>query len=70
MAKCPHCGKDIDSPRAEKVVVDGVGGIKRDGTAYICTHSSCAKVMSVQLDPVLVQGDTIRSLKLPSGYKP
>jgi hypothetical protein len=68
--KCPHCGKNIDNPKAEKIVVDGVGGIKRDGTALICGNATCGKIMSVQLDPVLVQGDTIRSLKLPSNYKP
>lgn len=61
MTKCPHCQKAITRFNIERLegFVDGRSQLWC--TSYNCPQ--CHAVLSVQIDPLAIQADTIKKLK-------
>lgn len=57
-AKCPKCEAILSSVKVEDV---DVGPKRLRGVAYCCP--SCSTVLSVELDPLLLQRDTVKAIR-------
>jgi|APEBP8051073178_1049388.scaffolds.fasta_scaffold09880_4 hypothetical protein len=57
-AKCPKCEAILSSVKIETL---DVGPKRLRGVAYCCT--SCSTVLSVELDPLALQHETIKAIK-------
>lgn len=59
--KCPKCEKTITSVRIEAINIMEGFQKKYHGVSYCCSH--CSTVISVEIDPIALQGDLVRDIK-------
>jgi hypothetical protein len=57
--KCSNCDAMLNSVRLEHISVQG--NKSWHGVAYLCPF--CSALLSVQIDPVAIQSDTVSSIR-------
>lgn len=60
--KCPKCEKPISTVTIEAVPLSGFRMQDLRGVMYLCPNIGCRTVLSVGVDPIAVEADTINGV--------
>ena len=65
LAKCPHCESTLTELQIEELCLKA-GAFSYVGVAYVCPKIDCAKIISVQMDPIVLNSELAADLKRKS----
>ena len=62
LAKCPKCERSMSSATISTIPLSGYNMKSLNGIAYSCPHISCQTVISIGVDPLALETDTINGI--------